>query len=110
MLDSEKRPLFSKVMRYFPEEYKNRYKHFLNGIYDLHAMNDKIIQLRDMLLTYGQMPISGHDQAWEILFSFKNHRWAHAYCGIYHGKKALIGSDLKPVFENYAAKKPKCVN
>jgi hypothetical protein len=114
LLDERKRPLFAKIMKYFKPRYVERYKEFLAGIYELHAANRRIENRRDMLIKYGKVPMlenySGdkekHPQ-FEMLFSFKNHRWGHATCGIFHGGKVAKKVGLN-VDVNYNNKTVSC--
>lgn len=92
--------LFNKIMTFNKEKYNSRFREFLQNMYDFNPMNDRIVTLRGVLM--------GETQIWEVLFRFKNHRYAHGYCGANLKLKAVIGSDLNPEFNNWEEKKPRC--
>jgi hypothetical protein len=73
-VDMKYRPLFKAVMDNFAHEYRSRMKDFLKGVYDFDAINSTIVKARDRIAPANQ------EERYELLFRFKNHRWANAWC------------------------------
>ena len=103
LLSTQERPLFSKVMQYFGREYRERYAAFLDGVYSFDSLNQRMVQLRDVIT-------SGHNESpeWQALFKFKNHRHAHATCGLQSNKRAVVSNDGWPVYISTERGTPKC--
>lgn len=68
------RPLFGPVLELFRDRYIQILNMYLDGVYEFDASNRKIMDLRDK--------ISSNDRSerFELLFKFKNHRFANVYC------------------------------
>ena len=103
LLSTQERPLFAKVMQYFGSEYKQRYAAFLEGVYNFNSLNQRMVQMRNIIT-------GGHTDSpeWQTLFKFKNHRHAHATCGLQSSKRAVIAADGWPVYTSTESGIPKC--
>ena len=74
------RPLFHAVMENYSEEYKDRVKAYLAGVFGYRQMNDRITAYRN-LITGG-----ANDDRYELIYKFYGHRFANAWCQVYKGE------------------------
>jgi hypothetical protein len=75
------RPLFKAVVDHFDQEYKERYKEFLSGVYGFRQMDDRISRYKRQ--TEGKIP----EDAFTLIYKFYRHRFANAWCQTYRSER-----------------------
>jgi hypothetical protein len=80
-VDLKYRPLFKAVVDHFDQEYKERVKEFLSGVYGYRQMDDRITRFKRQ--TEGKIP----EESFTLIYKFYRHRFANAWCQVYRSEK-----------------------
>jgi hypothetical protein len=93
-VDLKHRPLFKAVMDHYPNEYKQRVRDYLSGVFGWRPFNERITRYRD-LITGG-----ANNEMYELIYNFYAHRFANAWCQVYRSENSLARiRDGRPVIQ-----------